>query len=70
MSCQKYVPILLCPLGKSTLSFQERAELPSEYWDLVHHGIGTHFLTVAITPFATFTSLAYTRWVTYKRVPG
>jgi len=43
MSCQKYVPILLCPLGKSALSFQERADLPSEYWDLVHHGIGTYF---------------------------
>jgi hypothetical protein len=41
--CQKYVPILLCPLGKSALSFQERADLPSEYWDLVHHGIGTYF---------------------------
>jgi len=25
------------------MAFQERADLPSEYWDLVHHGIGTYF---------------------------
>jgi len=24
------------------MAFQERADLPSEYWDLLHHGIGTY----------------------------
>ena len=47
-SCHKYVPIIYCPLGGSALSFQEKADPPSENWTQLDHGIGT-FMALAIS---------------------
>jgi hypothetical protein len=39
----KYIPILYCPFGGSALSFQEKADPPSENCSQWHYEIGTYF---------------------------